>query len=95
MTNWIRLAKLFHIKKEKQTIFPVLFLTTLTLFGLGIILPTYKDYGGVKVATPNLTNSSMTMMKPGRDILQAKIHFKSTKSFDDASSFPSHDVIII
>ena len=73
MTNWIRLAKLFI--SGNKIIFPILFLTTLTLFGLAIILPTYKDCGGVKVATPNMANSSPTTMKLGRDILRAKILF--------------------
>ena len=43
-------------------------------------MPTYKDSGVVKVATPNLANSSPKTMKLGRDILlQAKIRFNRPK----------------
>ena len=75
VTNWTHLAKLFPI--TNKTRFQILFLTNLTVFGL---VPTYKDSGVVKVATPNLTNSSPKTMKLGRDILlQAKILFNRPK----------------
>ena len=75
VTNWTHLVKLFPIRNKTR--FQILFLTNLTVFGL---VPTYKDSGVVKVATPNLANSSPKRMKLGRDILlQAKILFNRPK----------------